>query len=142
MIYYGKTARCALASLCFLARQYPSGRLVGSREISEEINLPSALVAKILTTVSQFGLIEGTRGPNGGYRLAVEPAKLNLNQIITLFGQEKDNDDFCPMGPGWCGVKDPCPMHETVVQLRQEAIMKLSKITLADFMNDPNFKES
>ena len=137
MIYYGKTARCALASLCHLARHYKSGNLVGSREISEAINLPSALVAKILTTVSSHGLIQGTRGPNGGYKLARDPEDINLIQIITLFGQEKNNDDFCPMGPGWCGVKDKCPMHDTIDNLRNEATMKLSEITLADFTIHP-----
>ena len=137
MTSYGKTARCALASLCHLAKFYESGIPLGSQKISDAINLPQTLVAKVLTTVSSAGLIEGTRGPKGGYKLSKPPSEINVYQIVKLFGQDKNNDDFCPMGPGWCGVKDPCPLHDTIQQLRDTAVQTLRSSTLDEFSGRP-----
>ena len=133
MISYGKTARCALAALCHLAKHYKSGTPLGSQKISQAINLPQTLVAKVLTTVSSAGFIEGTRGPKGGYKLSKDPAEINVYQVVRLFGKDKNNDDFCPMGPGWCGVKDPCPLHDTIQKLRDTTDKALRSATLDDF---------
>ncbi len=136
MVSYGKTARCALAALCHLAKFYESETPLGSQKISEAINLPQTLVAKVLTTVSTAGIIEGTRGPRGGYRLSKAPSEISVYQIVKLFGQDKDNDDFCPMGPGWCGIKDKCPLHDTIQELRDTTYNALQSSTLADFASD------
>lgn len=138
MVSYGKTARCALAALCHLAKSYESGELLGSKAISDAVNLPQTLIAKVLTSVSAAGLIEGTRGPKGGYKLARDPSEINVYQIVKLFGQSKDNDDFCPMGPGWCGVKDKCPLHDTIQELRDATDIALQSSTLAEFAESSN----
>ena len=122
MISYGKTARCALAALCHLAKSYESGIPLGSQKISEAINLPQTLVAKVLTTVSTAGLIEGTRGPKGGYILARSPSEINVYQIVKLFGQDKNNDDFCPMGP------TPFKSFETQRDKPCEALLSMSSL--------------
>jgi len=130
---FGKTARCALAAASYLAKHYHHGALIGSKQISESINIGQPLVAKVLTIISQAGIITGTRGPNGGYILAKKPSEISVLQISELFGQDKDNDDFCPMGPGWCGVEKPCPLHDTIIQLRDTEINTLGQVTLALF---------
>lgn len=135
MIAYGKTARCALAALCHLAQFYESGTLRGSQKISDAVNLPQTLVAKVLTSVSAAGIIEGMRGPNGGYKLTKAPSEISVFQIVRIFGQDKENDDFCPMGPGWCGVKDHCPLHDTIQKLRDTMDTALHSTTLDDFAN-------
>lgn len=130
---YGKTSRAALAAVSYLSKFHKDGIYVGSKQISEAVNIPKPLIAKVLTTVSQANLIKGTRGPNGGYILARPPAEIYINEIYGLFGKGVDNDDLCPMGPGWCGVKDPCPLHETLVQLRAAEHEALCNVTLERF---------
>jgi len=133
MLSYGKTARCALASLSYLAKFYKEGSKHGSKEISEAVNISQAVVAKVLTTVSSNDLVTGTRGLNGGYALAKPPSEISVYDVISLFGKMTSNDDFCPMGPGHCGIKDECPLHSTLTEIRHKAICDLKKVSLDIF---------
>lgn len=135
MYSYGKTARCALASLSFLAKHYKNGTQHGSKEISKAVNIPQPVVAKVLTVVSSHGLVSGTRGKNGGYLLALSPAQISVYDITSLFEKDTCNDDYCPMGPGWCEVKNECPLHHTLTELRIKATEDMKKLTLDVFMS-------
>ncbi|MGJ8657334.1 MAG: RrF2 family transcriptional regulator [Akkermansiaceae bacterium] len=130
---YGKTARCALASLSFLAKQHKHGTRHGSIEISNAVNIPQPVVAKVLTIVSGHGLVRGTRGKNGGYLLTHAPHQISIHDITSLFEKDSTNDDYCPMGPGWCEVKEECPLHSTITELRNKATNELKKLTLEAF---------
>ncbi len=69
MLRYGKTTQSAIAAMSRLAEQYDGGRTrVSSGDIAATRNLSRPLVAKMLTTLSQAGLIRGSPGPGGGYR--------------------------------------------------------------------------
>ncbi len=131
---YGKTARCALASLSFLAKRYENGSRHGSKEISEAVNIPQPVVAKVMTIVSKHGLVRGTRGKNGGYLLARHPAQISVYDITSLFEKDTCNDDYCPMGPGWCEVEKECPLHGTLTELRKKAQRDLKALTLDAFI--------
>ena len=77
MTPYGKTAQNAVAAMSRLAEAYAENRLLSSIDIARDRNLPQTLVAKLLTMLSQAGLVEGVRGPGGGYRLARGAAQDN-----------------------------------------------------------------
>ena len=70
MFTYSKLAQAAIAAISYLATAAPENRLVGSAEIAEARELSRPLVAKILTILSREGIVAGTPGPSGGYRLA------------------------------------------------------------------------
>jgi Rrf2 family transcriptional regulator, iron-sulfur cluster assembly transcription factor len=133
MIRYGKTAQTALAIMSMLAERYDGGKtVVSSLEIAKTRRLSPALVAKILTQLSTSGLVDGTRGPGGGYWLAKSPRLISLEDVVALFGRQKE-DVMCPFGPGWCGKKEPCPMHEQVSAFSDEWQDYLRKTKLSIF---------
>ncbi len=105
-----------------------------AKEISESVNIPQPIVAKVLTIVSKHGLVLGTRGKNGGYLLARPPAEISVYDITSLFEKNTCNDDYCPMGPGWCEVKKECPLHGTLTELRKKAHNDLKELTLDAFI--------
>jgi Rrf2 family transcriptional regulator, iron-sulfur cluster assembly transcription factor len=115
---YQKTTQNAIAAVSRLAELYcdPNQR-ASSRDIAESRNLPAPIVAKILTELSRGGLIEGSPGPGGGYRLARPPAEISLQDVADLF--ERDSNTACPYGPGWCGVGEPCPLHQSMETMRK-----------------------
>jgi len=116
---YQKTTQNAVAAVSRLAELYhdPNQR-ASSRDIAESRNLPAPIVAKILTELSRGGIIEGSPGPGGGYRLARPPAEVSLQDVANLF--ERDTNTACPYGPGWCGVEEPCPLHQSMVAMRHK----------------------
>lgn len=117
-----------------LAERYDGGKTVlSSLDIAKNRNLPQPLVAKLLTSLSTCGLIEGSRGPGGGYWLSKAPSRIPLTDIVELF--EKDNDGImCPFGPGWCGKGEPCPLHDELAAMDQQWATFLKKTTLAVFV--------
>jgi Rrf2 family transcriptional regulator, iron-sulfur cluster assembly transcription factor len=57
-------------------------------------------------------------------------------EIVELFEGHRDLSS-CPYGPGWCGVGEPCPLHDTIVALNVANAAKLKKINFAAFSNHP-----
>lgn len=133
MLRCGKTAQTAIAAMSALAERYDAGKTVlSSLDIAKDRNLPLPLVAKLLTSLSTGGLIEGTRGPGGGYWLAKAPSRISLADIAELF--EKDSEGImCPFGPGWCGKGEPCPLHDELFSMNEQWETFMRKTTLAVF---------
>ena len=109
MFKYGKTAQNAISAMSYLAEVYDGGETkLSSLDIATRRKLPKPLVAKILVVLSQAELVDGTRGPGGGYWLAKNPKQISLSDVVSQF--EKPGDSLqCPFGPGGCGKGDPCP---------------------------------
>ena len=62
MTPYGKTAQHAIAAVSRLAQAYDPAKKakLGSAEIADARGLPRPVVAKVLTTLSQAGLVAAT----------------------------------------------------------------------------------
>jgi Rrf2 family transcriptional regulator, iron-sulfur cluster assembly transcription factor len=119
MIRFGKTAQTAISALSLLAEVYDDGKTkLSSLEIAQRRELPQPVVAKVLTIVSSLGLVDGSRGPGGGYWLKKKPAEISLLDIVAEF-ERADGGIMCPFGPNWCGHGAPCPMHDELA--KQEA---------------------
>lgn len=133
MIRCGKTSQTAIAAMSLLAERYDAGETaLSSVEIARLRNLSAPLVAKLLSTLSTAGLVDGTRGPGGGYWLARPPAEISLQDIVLVFEREHDMI-MCPFGPDWCGHHDPCPMHDTLIALDEQWSTYLRDTNLAIF---------
>jgi len=133
MFGYGKMSGCAVAAMSALAECHPDGVQLSSHQIAVARNLSQPLVAKVLTVLSQAGLVQGTRGPGGGYRLARPPGEITLFEVVDLFEGHRD-PSACPFGPGWCGVGDPCPLHHVLVEMSESAASRLKKANFGSFV--------
>lgn len=105
---------------------------ISSSEIGRERKIPISLAAKLLSQMATAGLAIGATGPGGGYRLAKPPEQITLSDIVRIFERET-NEGPCPFGPGWCGVGEPCPLHNEFVKLQQHGHQFLDNTTLAVF---------
>lgn len=133
MLRCGKTAQHAISVMSCLAERYDRGETrLSSHDVAEKRNLPQPLVAKLLTTMSLAGLVNGTRGPGGGYWLAKAPGRITLAHIVENFERD-DIEMMCPFGPGWCGKGAACPLHDDIVAFEKEWSGYLDKTTLAVF---------
>lgn len=133
MFGYGKMSGCAVTAMSALAEVHPQGGQLSSLQIAVSRNLSQPLVAKVLTVLSQAGFVIGTRGPGGGYRLAREPRRITIYDIVELFEGHRDTS-ACPFGPGWCGVGEPCPLHDTLVGIAAATAAKLKKCHFGAFV--------
>jgi Rrf2 family transcriptional regulator, iron-sulfur cluster assembly transcription factor len=134
MLRYGKTSQSAVSAMSRLAEVYDGGKTrLSSLDIARDRRLPQPLVAKLLTALSRAELVDGTRGPGGGYWLARPPGEITLDDITRCF--ERDTDRvLCPFGPDWCGNSDPCPLHYELADLDLRLREFLEKNTLEAFV--------
>lgn len=107
---------------------------LSTNDIAESRQLTRPFVAKVLTTLSHAGLINGSPGPGGGFSLAREPEKISLQDIVVLFESSKI-DSPCPYGPDYCGKGNPCPLHDQIVFIQDSMADFLGQTTLAEFQN-------
>ena len=141
MFGYGKMSGCAVAAMSALAEVHRDGVTLSSHQIAEDRNLSQPLVGKVMTVLSQHGLVIGSRGPGGGYRLARDPATITVFEIVELFEGHRDASS-CPFGPGWCGVGEPCPLHHTLIKMSEAAANTLRKMNFAPFVDHPKHPKS
>lgn len=103
------------------------------KQISEEFNIPTELLAKILQRLAKRGLMVSHNGPKGGYRLACPPEEITVGQVaralegpLTIVSCYSD-DGECPQMPR-CSLRRP-------VQKIQAAIGRLlDTMSLAELM--------
>lgn len=133
MFRYGKQARQAVSAIGYLAQHHGEGKgVVSSARVARARGISVALAAKLLSEMASAGLLTGTSGPKGGYRLARPPQKIFLGEVVRIF--EPAKGDFpCPFGPVWCGNGPHCPLHDSFVHMQSMADAFLDRTTLAGF---------
>lgn len=132
MFTYSKLAQGGIAAISYLAERSREQRPVGSAEIAEARHLSRLLTAKILTRLSQAGLVDGKSGPSGGYHLARPASKISLLDVVKVFEDPKERV-MCPFGPHWCGVGAKCPLHDTLLEVHQQVLDRLAAETFEKF---------
>lgn len=136
MFAYGKTAANAIATISFLAQRMGqegrSARPATSIEISRNRGISQTLAAKLLTILSQNGMVTGSPGPRGGYWLARDPTQISLFEVVSLF-EKTDEWIACPFGKNWCGHQAPCPLHIKLKAFNDEIMAFLQGTTLDVF---------
>ena len=101
-------------------------------EIAQSRELQPPVRGKLRVALSRTGLVEGWRGPGGGYRLGREPAQIQLKEIANLFERE-DTLYVCPYGKDYCGKGATCPLHDQIEFLNATMDKFLETTTLASF---------
>ena len=130
---YGRQMECAIAAMSRLAEVYNDERnRISASEIADVRGLSRPFVAKILSTLSQAGLVNGSRGPGGGFALARSPSQIRLLDVYQLFERD-ERSATCPFGGGVCGEGESCALHEKLVAVRDAMDELLQNTTFEDF---------
>jgi Rrf2 family protein len=109
-IMISQTAVYALRATLHLAEHGEAAPLrVG--ELARVTGAPGNYLSKILGMLARDGILESTRGPAGGFRLAVDPSQLCLARVVGLFDADPQGRG-CLLGRVRCSDVDPCGVHD------------------------------
>lgn len=104
-----QSADYALRAVLFLARRDgPDSCKAG--EIAEATGVPRNYLGKVLHTLARAGVLHSERGPHGGFRLAVWPYDLTLQEVVAPFHRLPQRQ-VCLLGNGPCDPSHPCDVH-------------------------------
>lgn len=104
------TSQYALQALMHLAR-HGDGQPRTSRQIAEETGIPAKYLAFILGSLTHAGILQSSRGKNGGFYLNLPPRKICLYDIVIPFEPGIRAKRTCPFGNKECSDADPCRAH-------------------------------
>src|ERR687887_20318 len=129
-VHYG------LRAMTELSRSYSDGRLLSIAEIARSEGLPLAYLEQLVGELRRSGLVEGTRGVRGGYRLARPPQAITVGEVYrVLEGEvapvECTAEDYLP---GSC-AREPLCLSRGIWERVQLAILSvLDSTTLQDLL--------
>jgi Rrf2 family transcriptional regulator, iron-sulfur cluster assembly transcription factor len=130
---YSKSSEYVVRALVYLSLQDKSGFIM-IREISENTEIPQPFLSKIFQDISRAKWIISKKGKNGGVKLAVNPSKLKLLDVITYFDGSQDYSR-CMFGHKECSVSSKCALHNKCSDLKNEIYDFLNSTTISDFTN-------
>lgn len=130
------SCRYGLRAILYLASSQ-KGENIGIKQISSDLGLPMPFMAKILQQLARHKILRSTKGPNGGFSLQKNPAKITLLEIVKIIDGE-DMFTKCIIHDETCaGVKrgrKPCPIHEDYSKIQAELIDLFQKRTVAQLV--------
>jgi Rrf2 family protein len=127
-----QTSEYALRAILYLAR-VAADEPMSAEVIAEALDAPRNYLSKTLNTLAKRGFVSSTRGPFGGFRLAVEPEALAIAEVIHAFDEPRDRK-VCLLGGQPCDDGHPCTVHFRWKAVTAEAWAPLNTTTIADLL--------
>lgn len=96
-------ARYAVMAMVELAL-VPQDTSIALGSIAQRQELPLTYMEQLFVKLRQAGLVESTRGPNGGYRLSKSPDFITVSHVIEAVDK--------PIKATRCGATGGCQTHQ------------------------------
>ncbi|MBK8453713.1 MAG: Fe-S cluster assembly transcription factor [Thiofilum sp.] len=108
-------------------------------DISNCQGISLSYLEQLFARLRKEGLVEGVRGPGGGYRLGRPANQITIAQIIDAV-DEKIDATRCQGGPG-CHGGEKCLTHQLWADLSDQLYKFLDDLTLANFVSRPEVRQ-
>lgn len=128
------TADHALRAILFLARDPSTPKKADA--IAQAIGAPRNYLAKTLNTLAHAGIVTSSRGPLGGFVLAVAPDRLTLGRVISVF-DEPNRNQKCLLRDAPCSPADACLAHRRWQSITHPVRETLAMTTVAELLAAP-----
>lgn len=126
-----RTAEYALRAVLLLSR-HEGEELLNADELADTLGAPRNYLSKTLNALVRHGVLTSTRGPRGGFALAVSPAELPIATVIEIFAEPRAEFKVCMLGNQLCNPASPCAAHECWTNITVRAREPLMRTTIAE----------
>jgi Rrf2 family iron-sulfur cluster assembly transcriptional regulator len=133
------TSKYAIRALIYLELYSHPEKKVGIREISEELDIPSPFLGKILQVLVKQNFLNSTKGPNGGFYLKRPAIDIALMEVIDAIDGSA-SFEICVIRNSACDHDNPCSMHDKMAPLWNEMRRIFTTETIADLVSE--FREN
>ena len=121
----------AIHALWYVAMQRP-GVQVQVKTVARLQNVKLSYLAKIFQELGKTGLVLGSRGKSGGYRLARPPAEISLGDVVRALGEDQPLLECLPARG--CKATPGCPVEQVFQRARSRLMEELDTVTLYDLV--------
>ena len=126
--------RYALRAMIDLAQHGGNGP-VARQDIAERQDISADYVAQLFRPLQAAGLVEGVKGPGGGYRLTCDAARISAGDVVqAVEGPVAVVQCIlpCPDEGPFCSRVDRCVTHLLWRQVSEAVTGVLDSVTLKD----------
>ncbi|MBP5293292.1 MAG: Rrf2 family transcriptional regulator [Clostridia bacterium] len=133
--------RYALRMLIDLAEHENEG-FIPLKDISERQNISKKYLEQIIPVLNREGILRRTRGPQGGYKLAVTPDRLTVGTILRATEGSLSPVDCVDQDEAVCVRRIDCPTFPIWRGLAKVINEYLDHITLQDILDQQQEKSN
>lgn len=130
MLYPQSTAYI-IEALGYLATLSP-GESIKARALAQVLGIPEPYLAKVLSQLVRKRFVSSSKGPNGGFALAVDPEKVTLYRIMAATDSLRALEDECVMGLRACTSEAPCAFHDSWLKFKERVVGQAQELTISD----------
>ncbi len=112
----------------------PGGKLITRKQICKNQGISPSYLESILITLKNNGIIKTTRGPGGGYKLALPPSEITILRIVELF-EGGVSPVYCVNNSEECSRSGVCLTRDVWSKLKEAVKKTLREITIEDLVS-------
>jgi Rrf2 family transcriptional regulator, iron-sulfur cluster assembly transcription factor len=123
----------ALRSVLYVAMMNNETRNIQQQEIAEKLGVPRHFLGKVMKRLVKIGMIDSSKGHSGGYIMNQRTLSIPLIELVTLI----EGDALfktCIIGFKKCNEKNPCPLHNQIMETRKQMIKTFSETKIGDLL--------
>ena len=132
------SCKYAIRGVIYLALNSDKKKNIGIKKISEDLNIPSPFLGKILQMLVKKRLLASAKGPNGGFSMAKPANEIALLDIIEII-DGLDFFNYCLIGMKNCLDSNcgefSCPIHEKYEPIKNQLFNLFKNQTIRDLVN-------
>jgi len=129
---FSKACEYGIKASIFIAINSREEKRVSPKEISEEIDSPTAFTAKILQALVRHNIIDSVKGAYGGFEINKRKiSSIKLSEIVNAIDGDKIYSG-CGLGLHTCDEDYPCPLHDK---------FKIVRTKLKDMLENTNLEQ-
>ena len=122
-----RQADYAVRAVLYLAQLEP-GMRISTAEVARAQHIPLTFLAKIVSQLSNVGILRTARGAHGGIRLGRLAQDINLLEVVeAIDGPLALNK--CVLNPEACPLSTDCPVQLVWCEAQAELVSRLLQTT-------------
>lgn len=122
----------ALMALKHMSLKRP-GELTSAKEIAETFKVPFDVIAKVMQSMAQKGILKSEHGASGGYQITRDLAKVTMLDLIQLV-QGSTKIAKCMVHDEGCDIQKSCNIISPITQLNLKMNEFYRSLTLQELI--------
>src|SRR5471030_2597026 len=132
MLRINKVSEYGVLALNFIGKKTEPQ---SAREVSNALNLPYEIMAKTLQRLSEAGLVQSSKGINGGYILKNPLSQISISQVLDAFEGPLAIVDCGSEDSHECSRENLCEMKAGMRRVNQKVHDLLNSVTLNELFS-------
>lgn len=128
-------SKYAIRAVLYLTEKVDSNEKLSGKEISNNLDIPDAFIAKLLQKLAKAKIVSSSKGPKGGFYMNEDNLKKHIQDVIFAI-DNKDIFEGCFMGLPVCSDENPCPIHHIVAPFKENLQEKFNNLSILDFAKE------